>query len=106
MSSFYTNYIAFCGKVKKSPSAVAEEIGLSRTSPHGWKRGKFPSDVTLAKLSDYFGVPVAALTGEQKEKPSAENGEELEYSDMELLAAFKSADDVTRELIRRALGLQ
>ena len=60
----------------------------------------------MNKFADYFGVTTDfLLTGEQKEKPSAENGEELEYSDMELLAAYRSADEVTRELIRRALGL-
>lgn len=106
MSAFYTNFVSFCGKIKKSPSAVAEEIGLSRTSPNGWKKGKQPSDVTLAKLSDYFGVPISELTGEQKEKLSAQTGEELEYSDVELLAAYKAADEVTRELIRRALKLK
>ena len=105
LTNFYKNYCDLCAKHEVSPSFVASRIGLSNAAASGWKKGKYPSDVTLAKLSQYFGVPVSDLTGEQKEKPSAENGEELEYSDMELLAAYRSADEVTRELIRRALGL-
>ena len=56
MTVFYKNYIALCAKANKSPSAVAEENGLSRTSPNGWKKGKLPRDATIAKLADYFGV--------------------------------------------------
>ena len=40
------------------------------------------------------------------EKSSTPSGAELEFTDMELLNAYKSADDVTKELIRRALGLK
>ena len=69
LATFYSNYVALCAKEKKSLSAVAESIGLSRTAPNGWKKGKQPSEVTLEKLSQYFGVPVSELTGEKKEKP-------------------------------------
>lgn len=75
MTPFYLNYVALCAKKKKSLSAVAEDIGLSRTSPNGWKKGKHPSEVTLEKLSQYFGVPVEQLleTG-QKEKADPPKG--------------------------------
>lgn len=43
---------------------------------------------------------------EQTEKSSTPEGAELEFTDMELLNAYKVADDVTKELIRRALGLK
>ena len=49
MSAFYKNYVELCAKKKKSLSAVAEEIGLSRTSPNGWKKGKQPSDVNIQR---------------------------------------------------------
>lgn len=76
LTTFYSNYVALCAKEKKSLSAVAESIGLSRTAPNGWKKGKQPSEVTLEKLSQYFGVPVSELTGEdQKEKPAYNGGE-------------------------------
>ena len=71
MTTFYSNYVALCAKEKKSLSAVAESIGLSRTAPNGWKKGKQPSEVTLEKLSQYFGVPVSELTGEDKKEKAS-----------------------------------
>ncbi len=72
MTVFYKNYIALCAKANKSPSAVAEENGLSRTSPNGWKKGKLPRDATIAKLADYFGVSSDALVAEENKTPPAE----------------------------------
>lgn len=83
MTAFYSKYVSLCAKKHKSLSAVAEEIGLSRTSPNGWKKGKQPSDVTLEKLSQYFGIPVSELT-RGKEKPAAESGELISDEDIDL----------------------
>lgn len=80
MSTFYKNYVKLCAEKGVSSSAVAEKIGLSRTSPHGWKKGKMPSDVNLQKIADYFGVTVEYLNGEEEEatkKPLSENEEWL-----------------------------
>lgn len=68
MTDFYTKYVALCANIKKSPSAVAEEVGLSRTSPNGWKKGKVPSDVNIQKLADYFNVSVQYLRGSEQQK--------------------------------------
>lgn len=91
MTTFYNNYVILCARKRKSLSAVAEEIGLSRTSPNGWKKGKKPSDVTLEKLSQYFGVPVSELTGElEKEKaPASEGGRELPHAAQREILAGK-----------------
>lgn len=71
---FYDNYIKLCAKMGKSPSGVAKEIGLSNAAANGWKKGKLPNETTLYKLSNYFGVPVTELTGENQEKPPAQGG--------------------------------
>lgn len=63
MDSFYENYISLCAKNKKSPSAVAESIGLSRTAVNGWKNGKTPSDATKQRIADHFCVSVDTLMG-------------------------------------------
>lgn len=73
---FYDNYIRLCAQKKKSPSAVAKEIGLSNAAANGWKRGKFPNDTTLSKLSSYFDVPVSELTSEAK-KSTPQGGEPM-----------------------------
>lgn len=84
MTTFYKNYIALCAQKKKSASAVATEVGLSRTSPNGWKKGKQPSDINLEKLAAYFGVSVSDLISEQKEMPTTPEGSEPfeGYSDL------------------------
>lgn len=67
---FYENFIKLCAKVKKSPSAVAEEVGINRSSVSTWKnRGSVPNDVTVQKLADYFGITVSELMAENEEKP-------------------------------------
>lgn len=72
---FYDNFIRLCARKKKSPSAVAKEIGLSNAAANGWKRGKSPNDTTLSKLSSYFGVPASELTGEEQKESSPQGGE-------------------------------
>ena len=97
MSTFYDNYIKLCAVHDKSPTAVSKEIGLSNAAASGWKNGKKPSAVTKQKLADYFGVTVEELTGEeQKEKPSALDGIELEKlspARRALLEALEGMDD-------------
>ena len=76
MTTFYKNFVQLCAAKNVSLSAAAEAIGLSRTSPNGWKKGKQPSDVTLAKLADYFGCSVADLTTDKTQKPAPSDGNE------------------------------
>ena len=99
MTEFYKKYVELCAKQKKSLSAVAEAIGLSRTSPNGWKKGKQPSDVNMQKLADYFGVSVAYLKGEeeQKENPTAQMGSEVDEVTMELLDIIQNGTDEDRQ---------
>ncbi len=74
MNVFYKNFLALCAKKNKSPTSVAIAVGLSNAAAHGWKSGKRPSDVTLEKLSKYFGVSISDLTQElhQAHTPEAE----------------------------------
>lgn len=99
MTTFYTNYISLCAQKKKSPSGVAEEIGLSRTSPNGWKKGKAPSDVNAQKIADYFGVPVSELYADKKETPTLSEEDERKNI-MELLDDLSAAELV--ELMAKA----
>ena len=65
MSVFYKHYLALCAEKKVSPSGAAKAIGLSNAAASGWKKEKVPSDVTLEKLANYFGVPVSRFFDEQ-----------------------------------------
>ena len=116
---FYDNYIRLCNSVNKTPSAVAMEMGISKTSVNRWKNGSYPTDATMLKIANYFGITVeelsrgkitentALLDGVGKEKtPTPNNGSEREYSDQELTEAFMRADEATREAIRLLLKLK
>ncbi len=93
LTTFYKNYVRLCAKKGVSASAAAEGVGLSRTSPNGWKSGKNPSDTTLAKLAAYFGVSVDDLILEQKEKLTAESSSELSELDKKLHNAITQIQD-------------
>lgn len=97
MGIFYENYVRLCASRGESPTAVSKNIGLSNAAPSGWKSGKKPSQVTLEKLAAYFGVTKDELTGEeQKEKPNALDGIELEKlspARRALLEALEGMDD-------------
>lgn len=68
---FYDNYVKLCNSVNKSPSAVALEIGIYKSTVSGWKnRGSLPTDATAQKLADYFGVSVKELMSENENKPA------------------------------------
>jgi transcriptional regulator with XRE-family HTH domain len=103
LSIFYSNYVRLCAKKQKSPSAVAEEIGLSRTSPNGWKKGKQPSDVTLEKLSQYFEVSVSELT-EAQDTQTSTDGAELRRGREEMHERLDRLSDEEYEALKPALS--
>lgn len=98
LTTFYKNYVRLCAERGVSASAAAESVGLSRTSPNGWKSGKNPSDTTLAKLAAYFGVSVDDLILEQKEKPTAESSE-LSKDIQELTVLLESLSDEKLQMV-------
>lgn len=89
---FYEKYVNLCNSVNKSPSAVAEEIGLTPASATGWSQGAKPRKATLLKIAGYFGVPLSAVASD-KESP-AENDEAslkpLAPHELELLSYIRS----------------
>ena len=57
-----------------SPSAVALAIGLKKSNVTYWKTARNnPSDVTHAKIADFFGISVSELVAD------AEDGEEKNH---------------------------
>ncbi len=81
---FYLNFVRLCNSIGKSPSAVAEDMGLQRSSVTRWANGSAPRKATVEKIATYFGVDSKELTGEseQKEKPtpSEESGLDVAFN--------------------------
>lgn len=69
LSSFYSTFVSLCNSTGKSPSRVVLDVGLQKSSITRWKGGGLPTDATVKKIADYFGVPVEELTEKQKEPP-------------------------------------
>lgn len=61
----------------KSKSEFYKETGISSATYSQWNTGQFgPSKRKLEAISEYTGIPISDLTGEeQKEKPPAQGGE-------------------------------
>lgn len=64
--AFYENYISLCNAAHKSPSAVANELGISSASVTGWGQGAKPRTATLRRVADYFGTTVEELLRDQR----------------------------------------
>ena len=96
---FYDTYVKLCKSVGKTPSAVAVEIGIGKSNVTYWKNGRNgPTDITLAKIADYFNVTVAELKGEeQKENPTSQKTDEVDEVTMELLDIINSVTHEERQ---------
>ncbi len=95
---FYANYVKLCNSIGKTPSAVAIEIGISKSIVSRWKNGGGVTDANIQKVADYFGVSTEVLTGE-KEKPHTEDDVELDAATIELKSIWDSADDDERRAL-------
>ena len=80
LSTFYKVYLLLCNENEVSPSRVALNLNISKTSVTRWKQGYQPTDANLQKIADYFGVTVEYLKGEEEQikKPLSENEERLQ----------------------------
>lgn len=79
---FYTKFVKLCNERNISPSAAAEEIGLSRAATSKWAIGQTPRKATLLKITEYFGVPEEYFSEEaqETEKSPAPNKETEDFA--------------------------
>ena len=78
MATFYEKYVTLCNAVNKSPTGVAQAVGLSKAAVNGWKTMKAnPTSATLKKLADYFGITVEDVLSGNLEKISADKEKRL-----------------------------
>ena len=103
---FYDNFIRACNLSGKTPSAVLLEIGIGKSAGTRWKRGEMPTDATLCKIADYFGISPSDLTGDTHLKVS--RGEVIQSGGIsgEAIAvarAYDRADKRAKDMVRLAL---
>lgn len=109
---FYDIYSDLCKQHGKSPSAVAQELGINKSNVTNWKNnGYTPRGNVLNLIAEYFNVPTDYLLGvtEQKEKPLVNGDEELtEYLEElrtrpEMKMLFQLTKDATKEDVEKAV---
>ena len=78
----YDNFSNLCNSIGKSPSAVALELGISKSTVSHWKhqRNKMTA-ATALKIANYFGITVEELKTGIKKEPSVPKDEELDKND-------------------------
>jgi transcriptional regulator with XRE-family HTH domain len=97
---FWDNFVIECAKKKKSPAAVAEELGFSNSMPTSWKNGSLPRMSSRKKLADYFGITVEELMGTKKE-PAEMGG--LDKQMQEIVGLLNSATPEQRNAVETLL---
>lgn len=95
MSTFYEKYVALCAKKNKTPSGAAVDIGLSKGTANGWKTGRQPNDLTIAKIALYFGVPVSYFS-EDNASSGGNNGKTAINGTFEMASAEEKMDMAAR----------
>ena len=90
-----------------SGAELSRIIGVSNSVYSQWNtKTTKPSRKSLLKVADALSVDVVDILPDEKEKPLTDEGEELNYSDMELLAAIRKADAKDIKAIRVILGIE
>ncbi len=91
--SFYDRFTALCRQRGESPSRVALNAGLSKSTVTKWKQDPAarPTGAALAKLTAYFGIPTSQLLGEEPQSRAATQ-EELKF------ALFGGGGEITDEM--------
>lgn len=106
---FWNNFEALCAKKGVSYNAAAADVGVrSSGTVTGWKNGAKPRGPVLKRLADYFGVTVEELTGEapeQKEKPNALDGVELEKLSPSRRALLERLNGMNDDQIMKLIGV-
>jgi transcriptional regulator with XRE-family HTH domain len=103
-------------KAELTNYALAKRLKISQSTIANWlSEATVPSKKKQEMVLSVFGVtkedllsdaPVIVYRDEEKETPTVLEDDERSYDDAVLLDAFNKADETTKELIRRALGLK
>lgn len=104
--AFYENFVSLCNSIHKSPTATIVAIGLERSSVTRWKNGGSPSDATVRRIADYFGVSVAELLADKTadSKTAAETnigGLEAEFARLFASLTPEQQNEIIAEMLRR-----
>lgn len=100
---FYDNINRRCEELGISVSKLLLDVGMSKSTATKWKDSTYdPSNATKKKIADYFKITVAELMDDnviKKEKPTADNGNELSEKDAYFMKLVKQLTPDQRKII-------
>ena len=94
---FYVNFVNLCNSINKSPSAAAEEMGFKKSSVTRWKNGTTPTDASLQRIANYFGVSANSLISTE-EKADDSNKIKTTEDDLKFALFNGDVDEITDEM--------
>lgn len=102
---FYERFVQLCREHHVTPSRAAIEAGLSKSTVTKWKKepNSKPTGNVIDKLTQYFGLSVAELLGENEKAP-AESGKREVTSDDIKFALFGGSGEITDAMYDEVLS--
>ena len=101
---FYDKFVQICKSRGISPSRAAIEAGLSKSTVTKWKTtpDAEPTGAALKKITEYFGITIAELLGEETEKAPTGTGERdiLDEIDIAFYGEYKELTEDDKETVR------
>lgn len=96
--NFYENFLQLCIKAGKSKSACLLEMGFSKSSDKRWAEGNLPTNASLIKIANYFGVSTDMLLygdcgGSAKRKPVIEETMNSDVIRLKIIEAVLKLND-------------
>lgn len=67
---FWDKYVIMCKNVGKSPTGLANELNINRSTVAGWKRGRQPAGNTVYLIAEKLGCSADYLLSEDDEDVS------------------------------------
>ena len=67
---FWDKYVQACKNNNKSPSGLAEELEINRSTVAGWKKGRQPTGNTVYQIAEKLGCSADYLLSEDEEDVS------------------------------------
>mgnify|MGYP000335449922 FL=1 len=104
--AFYENFVDLCNSIHKSPTATVIAMGFNRSTLTQWKRGATPSDATVRRIANYFGISVnELLSGKDCDNKSAAEtnigGLEAEFARLFASLTPEQQNEIIAEMLRR-----
>lgn len=95
---FYDNVKRLCAEKGIAITALALQLGFSRSAPNAWKNlTKPPRIATVKKIAEYFNVPTEALLEDStRAKSYTSEQSELSGQENEMLKLFRDLSVLDR----------